>query len=613
MTQGVGGQDWAQKPIDLGNGRLAGSFGLMEPSLLSIGRVHSAIGYVELTAAPTFAEQDRGDPSLTRRYRASLAEDAPACCWLEGPGGERAQDVVVDLGDPARPAWAGMLGANPFHAWASAADDGTLELGWRLASGSEGRQPTVHVRGRLGAPALAEITETDPPPPDPGATTRDARGQMLVLARPDLGAQVRIEVQGWEWRLQDDAAVAVPASSEKPSDDIDLLVRLELEVPHADRQAATAATAGKADGDRALSDPLVSGALAYVRGCTALSVAPGERVLLTDHRLLPLSWTRDAYYQALVLLAAGMPADVEIVADHLRWLWRRCDRPDGSWARSHHASGRRKDLGFQADQQLYPILEACDYWRLTGCLPDGVRWTDAIGGAWRRTQAALDPLTGLLSTVENAADDPAAAPFVASSQILMWYAAHRLAQVAQAGAVDLDAAGLRRAADRTRAAFGESYGEAVPWPYAVDGRGRRVMYHDANDMPLALAPIWGFCAPSDPGWQATIAFAWSPDNPGWFAGERAGLGSVHTPLPWTLGDVQDWIIGRTAGDTARCERAIQRLKEVAFVDGTLPEAYSADRHPDIRVRHWFAWPGAVMAALRILDRRGVLEGRLAGR
>jgi hypothetical protein len=139
------------------------------------------------------------------------------------------------------------------------------------------------------------------------------------------------------------------------------------------------------------------------------------------------------------------------------------------------------------------------------------------------------------------------------------------------------------------------------------------MYHDANDMPLALAPIWGFCAPSDPGWQATIAFAWSPDNPGWFAGERAGLGSVHTPLPWTLGDVQDWIIGRTAGDMARCERAIQRLTEVAFVDGTLPEAYSADRHPDIRVRHWFAWPGAVMAALRILDRRGVLEGRLAGR
>jgi hypothetical protein len=32
----------------------------------------------------------------------------------------------------------------------------------------------------------------------------------------------------------------------------------------------------------------------------------------------------------------------------------------------------------------------------------------------------------------------------------------------------------------------------------------------------------------------------------------------------------------------------------------LPEAYSATG-PMERIRHWFAWPGAALAALRLLD------------
>ena len=104
-------------------------------------------------------------------------------------------------------------------------------------------------------------------------------------------------------------------------------------------------------------------ALTYVRSCTALAFRPDERAILTDHRILPLSWTRDAYYQALLLLAIGRPADRDIVADHLRWLWRRCERPGGSWMRSHHGNGAPKDLVYQADQQLYPLVELADFWR----------------------------------------------------------------------------------------------------------------------------------------------------------------------------------------------------------------------------------------------------------
>jgi hypothetical protein len=42
----------------------------------------------------------------------------------------------------------------------------------------------------------------------------------------------------------------------------------------------------------------------------------------------------------------------------------------------------------------------------------------------------------------------------------------------------------------------------------------------------------------------------------------------------------------------------------------LPEAY-ATQGALRRVRHWFAWPGAAIAALLLLDRAGLLDARLA--
>jgi meiotically up-regulated gene 157 (Mug157) protein len=103
-------------------------------------------------------------------------------------------------------------------------------------------------------------------------------------------------------------------------------------------------------------------------------------------------------------------------------------------------------------------------------------------------------------------------------------------------------------------------------------------------------------------------FAFSPANPGWADGRRAGLGSAHTPGPWTLGDIQAWVRARVTGNAEAAADALSRLEEVAFVDGMLPEAYDADG--DARIRHWFAWPGAALAALRLLDRAGRLEHAL---
>jgi hypothetical protein len=591
------------KPVDLGTGSIAASFGCAEPSLISVARPHASHGMVELTDAPPFDEAARGQPDVVRAYRTLLAADASACCWLETPDGTRCTDALLDAADPAEPRWRGRLAGAELVATARAVGDAWLELTWQVDGWGLPEPPRVRFAGRLALPAIAEITDTDPPAMSNPSTSLRAAGGTLIIACADLSTTARLVLDRGRWRVG--RAEAAGTLARIPSG-VDGRLWLTLRIGFDDdTPAASVHQPGWASAGR--TDRITARAVAYVRGCTALRTAPGERVILTDHRLLPLSWTRDAYYQALLLLAAGSPADAELVADHLRWLWRRCERPDGWWARSHLANGRRKDLGFQADQQLYPLLELCDYWRFTRALPDGVDWTDAVAAAWQAILTRIDPDSGLLATVETAADDPAAAPFVGSTQILLWYVELRLAQLADAGVLGLDWVELRASAESARAAFGTQFESAGPWPYAVDGKGATLPYHDANDLPLALAPLWGFCAASDAGWRATVDFAWSGDNPGWFDGERSGLGSVHTPHPWALGNVQDWVIGRVTGDAARRAGAVQRLEEVALADGMLPEAYSANRRPDHRIRHWFAWPGAAYGALRLLDGQGVLE------
>jgi hypothetical protein len=384
-------------------------------------------------------------------------------------------------------------------------------------------------------------------------------------------------------------------------------------IPRSPGDIAPAAAARSRADSVGAAERLTSRALAYVRGCTALRLAGDERAILTDHRILPLSWTRDAYFQALLLLAADGEGggDRARVADHLRWLWRRCRRPDGRWARSHHANGEPKDLAFQADQQLFPFVELADHWRLVGRLPEGVDWADTVPLAWEAALSAVDPAVGLIGSDENAADDRAELPFIAASQILLWYTAMRLAEPGLAAEVGLGSAHLAATAAGVRQAFSRHLAVGGRWAYATDGRGRTVSYHDANDLPTAIAPLWGFCAADDPAWRSTIAFAFSEANPAFVPGPWGGLGSTHTPGSWTLGDVQAWLVARAIGDEAGADQAIRRLEAAAFADGMLPEAWVMGTDGPMRTRQWFAWPGAALGSFSLLDRTGRL-GSIAG-
>ena len=597
----------AHKPIDLGNGRVCASFGA-DASWLSIGTPHPAHGFIELNALPPFDEAQRGDPDATRRYRALMVLDRHAFLRVE-LGGSPLVGLSVDPADPWRPRWSGTVDGVVVSVDAVVGEGAALRQRWQLAAEPGVALPTVvvHLRGALDRPALAEITELDPPGATGATTELTVRGRSARVRAAALRAVASLEVVGADgtWtRAGADAAFRVVADPERALI-FELVASLQAgPVPPA-HVPAPAMPVRQPDDDTD-ARRIVGRAHSYVRGCTALRTAPDERTILTDHRLLQLSWTRDAYYQALLLLAIDGPGDRDVVADHLRWLWRRNERPDGRWVRSHHANGRRKDLAFQADQQLYPILELADAWRFTGTLPDGVAWTDAVGVAWEAALHEVDPDVELIATAENAADDPAEAPFIGASQILLWYTAVRLGELCRAGVVDLPEGDVTDVADRTRAAFARHLVHGGRWAYATDGHGRRFDYHDANDLPTALAPAWGFCAADDPAWRATMDFAFSEVNSGYWPGPLAGLGSAHTEGAWALGDVQAWLVATLAGDAPAAATVLARLRTVAFDDGMLPEAYQTRDDGIVRLRHWFAWPGAALAALWMLNRRGLL-------
>ena len=570
------------KPLDVGTGEVCASFGA-DGSWLSIGRLHPAWGFVELNGLPPFAESDRGDPLATRRYRELLG--SPQHAWLAVE--PAARSVASVSGTPGSP-------------W--------LTQRWEFG---DGLARVVRVSGRLDRPALAEITEVNPPAPTGAATEILAEGKRLVVRSAALPATATIEASDGVWMLVDGGAELRLAGG---MTSLELAVALEAAVGPAASPTPPWRPPGEAfpvagSGTAAPGgiEAIVERALRYVRSCTALVFAPGERAVLTDHRLLPLSWTRDAYFQALLLLASGAPADVAIVGDHLRWLWRRCERPDGRWMRSHHGNGRPKDMAFQADQQLYPFVELADYWRATGQLPDGLEWTRVLPDAWRLVLATLDPNSGLIATEENAADDRIEAPFSAGSQVLLWYTATRLAQAGLPAALGLERENLVSTATRVRAAFDRHIVNGGRWSYAVDGRGRTVDYHDANEFPTVLAPVWGFCTRDDPRWLRTMRFAFSAANPGMVSGPNGGLGSRHTPGVWPLGLIQAWLANRIRGDEAGAATALQAVEHAAFHDGMLPEALARDGGATIPVRQWFAWPGAAIGALWLLDRDGRLD------
>jgi uncharacterized protein len=583
-----------RKPVDAGNGRVVASFAA-DGSWLAVSAPHPVVGLVELSAAPPFPADQDGVEAAVRRHRTQLADPAYAVVRLEssswngrGEPPTSGEDAATDLG-----------------VWVA---DRTLGRECTFAPPSAGALDVVF-SGRLDRPGYAEITPVSPPPPGPGPCRLTADGTDLTVlcdgVDPPARATVRVGCEGaiaTGWIL-DPARATCRVVWDEAAKQVRLTVSVTIgEQPPSSRVRTGPVRRRAVDGTL---DRVALGSLDYVLGCTALDVGEDLCCIVTDHRLLPLSWTRDAYYQAALLLSFPDPRALDTVRRHLRWLWGPGCDASGRWQRSHLTSGAVKDLAFQSDQQLYPILEACDYRLAAGRWPSpppghaGRDPAEAWGGLVRRAWTGLprDP-NGLLPGEENPADDAATYPYLLSSQLLLAYVGQRLADVADELRLD----DLRLAQDSVgvlttiRNTF-EHVGPYGPqWAYEVDGSGGHRLYHDANDVPLALAPLWRLCSPDDPVWAATVRFGSSPHNPGYVPGRLGGLGSAHTAGVWPLGDAQAWAVAAATGDDEALAALTEKIANVAADDGMLPETYDPESGQWLS-RHWFGWPGALVGTL----------------
>ena len=503
--------------------------------ILSLGTFHPLYGRIVVTDARPIDDALRHDQATVRRYRAHLAS-------------------------PDRVGFGLASAAGPAEAW-------LLDERWPVGRAGSVEVVTVAPAGRRGIVQRATGLNDDRVTTVPGlaraAYTQLTPGGALPAVDPhELGAFAMRAIS------RDGAAYLAAAFGATPAEaeaDVDALLR---DAPGLVPEARGAGVPGGTATARAI---------AYSLDCAASWLEDGSVAILADHEILPLVWTRDAYYVMRSLSASGAPGASSMTAAFLDWLFDRAERPGGWWPRAALASGQVKDPQFQLDQQLYPLLLA----------HQADRHVAEARAVIERLLAKREPC-GLIATAETPADDPLSLPFHFSSHVLLW---HVLALFEHPHAEP-----LRRA---VRALFTRD-GRFAYAVFGADGPSRH--YHDANDLPTIFAPGWGFCDAADQVWRATIDHAWSEANAGFFPGAFGGLGSLHTPHPWPLGDLQDLVVGRLIGDLSRVRRAEARLRAVETWDGLLPEAYD-ERSGTVASRHWFAWPAALRALLGTDPRR----------
>jgi GH15 family glucan-1,4-alpha-glucosidase len=308
-------------------------------------------------------------------------------------------------------------------------------------------------------------------------------------------------------------------------------------------------------------------------------------------------------------IAISPRAAQEIVRKHLVWLFERAERPNGYWGRAYLPNGVCKDNVFQLDQQCYPILELCDYYEWTGDKETVRRLLPFIKNIIDLIYNYKDERRWLFQTGETPADDKVDYPYHFSSHILVWHTFHRLnALNKKFPFIDLD---LLTAANRIKEdclnAFVTNLNGQPIFAYLTDLKGNYQCYHDANDLPTVMAPIWGFCGADDHRWLATMNFAFSEDNHGGFyQGKYGGLGSVHTPHPWPLGDAQELLFAHMIGSLNRRNAVLDKLLQSVQWDGLYSEAMH-EMSGEVQSRHWFSWPGAFISFVLLFIRKHPIQ------
>lgn len=619
-----------KKTVDIGTGRLAVSLN-QRGMIHSINCAHPDHGYITLSPIGQFSNDEWYNSDFVRSYRRQLAEQStgfgifPKSEW---------QQIEIFFTGGKYPRFVYESEAMKVESTYYAVDEFLVHvLQMTNHSTKEIRFP-VEIGGTfcLGRSSYGQLTEGGPIPMPSLENELSVEGNRLTLANKYLPAKMNWVIFHGQKPVKLDSLRQVEKRPITHQSDYEMTIRAgETEVltsalilsPTLEIKEITCDLVGKLldrSGDKShtlfisknkaelpLSSFIINRNIDYIISCCSVPVGGDQFCVITDHQLLPLSWNRDAFYMMDLLLEAvnhQVPAEGKreiqrIVKGHLSWMFEGAQRPDGYWGRAYLTNGFCKDKVFQLDQQCYPLLEMCRYDETFEDAELVEHLVPCIDEVLEIILHHKDEEKWLFRTGETPADDRADYPYHFSSQILVWHTFKKLAALNEI--YSFTGSRLDEWADDVKKdclqAFKVDRNGIPVFAYLTDLKGNHQFYHDANDLPTVLAPIWDFCDRVDAVWRNTMEFAFSQENHGgYYTGKFAGLGSVHTPHPWPLGDGQELLFSKLTDQTERLEKVWEKLMKLVQWDGLFSEAVH-ENTGEVASRHWFSWPGAFISTI----------------
>ncbi|TFE23573.1 glycoside hydrolase family 125 protein [Cohnella luojiensis] len=639
-----------QKPIDVGCGRLSASIGL-DGQVRSVNGYHPQQGFITLTSIEQFPNDKWYDSSYVRRYRRGLVDPLKGESTALGFG-IRYQEKVVEQSvfylEGKAPVFRYQFEkaeVNSLFVATEKNEKGYLIQRVEVINKSDKEivfPYTVSGLFSLNRCSYGQLTEGGPIPIPPLENRVDIQSNHISICNQHLSARADIMLFSGQDALilsplQEKANEPVNYEYETEltlgkgeSRFISMVYTLssqeerELELTHSDVEELIAKAiqdlpkwnkTAFAQGEKVeAAQFIIQRNLDYIMSCCSVPIGDEYVCVITDHQLLPLSWNRDAYYMMQLLLESERKSGFlfedsyrtewkchiqRIVKGHLLWMFEKADRPLRYWGRAYLTNGLSKDNVFQFDQQCYPLLELCDYYAQFGDKETVKRVLPIVKEVLDMIMDYKHEEKWLFKTGETPADDKVDYPYHFSSQVLAWYTLQQLSGMNEEFSFcDKD---LSEWADQVKKdciqSFSTHHNGKELFAYLTDLKGNFQKYHDANDLPAVYAPIWGFCGRDDAKWIHTMEFGFSEENKGGFyIGRFGGLGSVHTPHPWPLGDAQELLYSELTGDAVRRDKVFHKLVELVQWDGLFSEAIHEETGK-VQSRHWFSWPGAFIATV----------------
>ncbi|WP_172371742.1 glycoside hydrolase family 125 protein [Sporosarcina jiandibaonis] len=606
------------KNIDIGTGKLTASIA-RNGKFTSINTLHQKFGYITLTAIEQFPNEKWYDSQFVRKYRNRIASNSGFGTFHQSEkptnyGLTAANNPVIEKNNENEHI------ISRYFAIKNNGIDFILQEDVITNTGLEDIIYPLCIGGTfsLNRSSYGQLTEGGPILIPDLINDVAVSGNKILIENKNLAAKAEVSV------FINDQPLTLKPFSEVSSAPIDYFFEDNLFLKQGESKTVsliyrvseikektfdlnisevnTLKSSESIESNISIDQFVINQNINYIKNCCAVPVDEKHICVITDHQLLPLSWNRDAYYMIKLLLDAKKEKlapsfDIqEIVKGHLQWMFNIASRPEGHWGRAYVTNGFCKDNAFQLDQQCYPLLEIYDYHQSFGD-------EETVQGLLKNVDAILDMILThrhkdewLFETGETPADDEVEYPYHFSSQVLIWRTLTSLAILNER--FSFTTKPLATWAENIQRDCLKAFTiENRLFAYLVDLKGNYRLYHDANDLPTVYAPIWGFCSSDDPIWKATMEFAFTEENiGGFYPGSFAGLGSIHTPHPWPLGDGQELLYSHLIGDENRKEKVLEKLKTIVQWDGLFSEAIS-EQTGKVTSRYWFSWPGSFISSV----------------